>query len=108
MNISNNLVYGNCQNLEPKFKGIKKPYIPKISHKVVQKDGLNTTFAVLTGLFLGGLTLLGTISSGMLEEGKEKVIELISNKKEQDRINKLPEGNLKKTEQIIFDIKHHN
>lgn len=59
--------------------------------------------------FFGGIAALQGLSTGAFEssikDAKEKIENLIYNIKEQNRIDKLPDGRYKESQQILLDLK---
>lgn len=111
MKIGNNIPYVNSNNLKSSFKGKKNIPLQKANKPIissVKNTGHKGALLAIAGLFLGGIAFLQALSTGVLEfnfkETKENIENFVSNAKEQHRINKLPDGPIKESEQAMFDM----
>ena len=109
MKISNGVSYVNYNNSNLNFKGLNKVHLPQNQTAGSVKNGHKRSILALALLFFGGIAALQCLSSGAFEssikDAKEKFENLIYNIKEQNRIDKLPDGIDKECQQKLFDLK---
>ena len=109
MKISNGVLHVNYNNSNLNFKGLNKVHLPQNQTTGSVKNGHKSSILALALLFFGGIAALQGLSSGAFEssikDAKEKFENLIYNIKEQNRIDKLPDGIDKEYQQKLFDLK---
>ena len=109
MKIANGVSYLNYNNSNLNFRGKNIINLSKNQTMSPVKSGYKSSFLALALVFFGGIVALQGLSTGAFEskikEGKEKVENLIHNIKEQNRIDKLPDGEYKELEQAAFKLK---
>ena len=109
MKITNGVSYANYNNSNLNFKGLNKVHLPQNQTSGSIKNGHKGSILALALLFFGGIAALQGLSTGAFESSiknaKEKVENLIYNIKEQNRIDKLPDGEYKEYQQRAFDLK---
>jgi len=109
MKIANSVSYLNYNNSNLNFRGRNIINLSKNQTMSPAKSGYKSSLLALAFVFFGGIVALQGLSTGAFEskikEGKEKVENLMHNIKEQNRIDKLPDGEYKELQQSVFNLK---
>ena len=107
MKIANGVSYVNYNNSNLNFRGRN---IINLSKNQTMSPAKNVYLSPLL-IFLGGIALLEGLSTGAfkpiikdVKDGKEKVENLMYNIKEQNRIDKLPDGKYKELQQSTLNL----